>query len=690
MIEYLGVVTCGAAALCAAVLAIPSVRRIPLARVELAAWLLSTGTLHGAHAVALSRTEVELLPLRVAFAASVAQAAFLVAATSTLREKLQGETSRSHAARRAIGAGALLALLVFLPTGLVRQVYLGMSYVTVGLGGQVACGGLLLLSLFGVAGLERLLRTVRDPLRYQLKFFLLGAGVLAVISVYVFSTFLLEGIWRPELAVAHASVSLLGFALAGVGLNRLRQASDWQGRALASDSGGSLSLVIAGVFLLAMGVAAVLLPRRVSPSGFVLQVTLASATGVALAVMLVSRNVRITLQHFVARSLMRSKYDYRRKWLEVIQAFYGVASVDAILDRLVDLLGRSFSARRISVWMLSEADYRYHQIRSVNVEAPAAPLDASHPAVVAVAEGPEVVRNGDQITLDDEFVRATHMRLVAPLWGGTLLGFVVLGEDRGRQGYDQDDVDLLQAVAHHAGVLLAHARLADRDRAASEIRALHELSLFCVHDLKNLAGRLSLVAQNAKRFGDNPEFQRSALRTVATTVDRMTQLIRKLSAGAGPDSCRERDVGGADLFEALAGATETLREGIVLHLPDAPEPRPKVAMPPDALRNVLLNVVTNAEQALSAEGEIRISVVHTEGRCTVTIRDNGPGIGAPTLARIFEPFHSTKRAGLGIGLYQCRQTVEASGGTIVVDSQPGSGTWVKIGLPLVAATESVA
>jgi signal transduction histidine kinase len=340
--------------------------------------------------------------------------------------------------------------------------------------------------------------------------------------------------------------------------------------------------------------------------------------------------------------------------------------------------------------MQSDADRRYHQVRSVNVEAAPEPLDASHSLIVAATASPEVIRLEDYTAQDDDFCCATRMRVVGPISAGKLLGMVVLGEDLRGSAYDQDDVDLLQAVCHHAGVLIAHAKLAARHHADAEVRALHELSMFFIHDLKNLAGRLSLVAQNAERFGDNPEFQRSALHTVATTVERMTSLIQKLSSRADTPSVRAAPNAQADLFDALTNATETLKDGVRLRLPDKPDPCPKVRMPMDALVNVLLNIITNAEQALREGGEIGIDVQLTDDRWLVTIRDNGPGIEPRALSSLFEPFGSTKTSGLGVGLYHCRQALEAAGGSILVESQLGQGTAVKLSLPAQAASEEVA
>ena len=79
------------------------------------------------------------------------------------------------------------------------------------------------------------------------------------------------------------------------------------------------------------------------------------------------------------------------------------------------------------------------------------------------------------------------------------------------------------------GVLLSHASLAEERQASAELEALHRFSVFCLHDLKNLASRLSLVAQNAESHGRDPAFQESAIRTVSDTAKKMTALMSKLS-----------------------------------------------------------------------------------------------------------------------------------------------------------------
>src|SRR6185503_4606373 len=114
----------------------------------------------------------------------------------------------------------------------------------------------------------------------------------------------------------------------------------------------------------------------------------------------------------------------------------------------------------------------------------------------------------------------------------------------------------------HVEVLLAHARLAEERRAGAELEALYRFSAFCLHDLKNLTARLSLVAQNASRHGDDPEFRASAMRTVTHTAEQMTSLLARFSLRARED--REPEVLDVRelVVETLASIDPTLLRGL--------------------------------------------------------------------------------------------------------------------------------
>jgi hypothetical protein len=107
----------------------------------------------------------------------------------------------------------------------------------------------------------------------------------------------------------------------------------------------------------------------------------------------------------------------------------------------------------------------------------------------------------------------------------------------------------------------------------------------------------------------------------------------------------------------------------------------------DQMMRVVANLLTNAREALGGSGQIDLEA--TEGRgpdgrawVRIAVRDTGRGMSEDFIrTSLFRPFTSTKSAGLGIGLVQCRGIVEAHGGTITVDSRPGHGTTFTVVIP---------
>jgi hypothetical protein len=120
-------------------------------------------------------------------------------------------------------------------------------------------------------------------------------------------------------------------------------------------------------------------------------------------------------------------------------------------------------------------------------------------------------------------------------------------------------------------------------------------------------------------------------------------------------------------------------ERVRLHVAGGPV-QPVIAVR-DQIQQVLLNVILNARQAVGQEGDISIRIEESGGSVVVTVEDTGCGIPSPMLESLFQPSQSGRPGGLGVGLYQCKQIVEAHRGTIEIRSKQGTGTQVRIELP---------
>ena len=102
----------------------------------------------------------------------------------------------------------------------------------------------------------------------------------------------------------------------------------------------------------------------------------------------------------------------------------------------------------------------------------------------------------------------------------------------------------------------------------------------------------------------------------------------------------------------------------------------------DQLRQVLLNLLTNAYEAMPEGGTVSFSVRETGGRLEIRVADSGIGMDEETAARVFEPFFTRKARGIGLGLAVTKRIVDSHGGTISVVTSPGGGSTFTVDLPV--------
>lgn len=604
----------------------------------------------------------------------------------------KGIAWRAHA---VLGLALLFAALAWLQPARVMTVAGSDNMIMLGSLGRVFYVFVLLVMALGLTQVEQIFRSSSDPLRFQLKYVLIGVGALAGYQVYQASRLLLLPVWRPEHVLVGALTTVLSVALIGFGFARSRLRNLAESIYISHQVVyGSLSFLVIGTYLVLVGVLGEWIRRSEQPISVGLGTFGIFCAMLLLVIAITSRSARAEFRRFVSKHVRRAKYDYRAKWLEVVDALGGAASVDDILDQFLRVLSRTFGAARISIWMRIEADGRFHQIRSVNTLATPPPLDETHPLVswLREREEPTDPTSIEPGKMEDAvgwraFRDATHAALCAPVGSrGEVLAFVTLGPELHGERYGRDDRDLLRSICHHVGVLLAHARLAEERREAAELEALHRFSAFCLHDLKNLTARLSLVVQNAKVYGEDPVFWRSAIGTVGRTVNMMMVLMAKLRDHRFDEGTRET----VDVNTVLDETIGTLGSSLTVPVKACANPVARVWFARDQLHRVLQNLLLNAEQSIQGgstdrseeRGQIHIVTEQVNRTVLITVTDNGPGIPGAELRTLFRPFKSSKTGGLGIGLYQCKRMIEAHNGAFRVESEEGRGTQARIRLPV--------
>ena len=222
---------------------------------------------------------------------------------------------------------------------------------------------------------------------------------------------------------------------------------------------------------------------------------------------------------------------------------------------------------------------------------------------------------------------------------------------------------------------------------AVELYCLHRFGSVLVHDLKNLAARLTFVPGNLRGSEGDGEVLEACATTVEDTVSRLEALVRRFR------DQREAMVlkAHADINQVLEAAIEHsgVRASSHIRTDVSLQELPRIEVDAPYLEEALVNILRNAVEAMKEGGTLRVRSHRVDDPAPfaiLEITDDGPGMTPEFVERdLFTPFRSTKERGLGLGMFSCRETVELHGGRIVVESSPGHGTTFQVHLPLASA-----
>jgi signal transduction histidine kinase len=223
-------------------------------------------------------------------------------------------------------------------------------------------------------------------------------------------------------------------------------------------------------------------------------------------------------------------------------------------------------------------------------------------------------------------------------------------------------------------------------RQAERLSALGRLSAGIAHEVNNPIGimtsRIELILMDAEA-NHLPAETIEDLRVVHRNAIRVATLARNLLSFARetPREWRSVDLNEVVRNVLLLVTADFARQHIRV-VSRLQEPLPPVLAHANALEQVLLNLVTNAAEAMTEPGDITVTTAAADGRVQVVVADTGRGIAADDLDHIFDPFFTTKASGTGLGLSVSFGIVEDHGGTIEVDSTVGKGTVFVVSLPV--------
>src|SRR5262245_48655802 len=215
---------------------------------------------------------------------------------------------------------------------------------------------------------------------------------------------------------------------------------------------------------------------------------------------------------------------------------------------------------------------------------------------------------------------------------GEILGVMTLNDDRvGERAADLsgEDIALLETLAAELASSLLNLKLSERLRHAKEVETFQTVSTFFVHDLKNLASRLSLTMQNLPGNFDKPEFRADALRMISRSVSDIDEMCTRLSLLRGK---LELKLDPCDLTQLVAETLQGFRSNLKAELQEDLQPLPKVRMDAGQIHKVLTNLVLNANEAMNSKGLIQVTTVKEGKTVGFSVRDNGCGMSEEFIA----------------------------------------------------------
>jgi signal transduction histidine kinase len=225
-----------------------------------------------------------------------------------------------------------------------------------------------------------------------------------------------------------------------------------------------------------------------------------------------------------------------------------------------------------------------------------------------------------------------------------------------------------------------------REAESRQFESFMRLSAMLTHDLKNAIAALSLIVSNMERQFHREEFRADAMESLTEATDKLRALVSKLSEPVRSLSGEFKRPRPTDIVPVIRRAvSSTAQPSVSFHEVEMRLPQSVIAVvDPERIEKVVENLALNALEAMGAQkGKLTVAAGQAgEREVFFSISDTGPGMTEEfQRTRLFRAFATTKKKGVGLGLYTCREVVRAQNGRIEVESQRGSGTTFRVVLP---------
>jgi putative PEP-CTERM system histidine kinase len=402
---------------------------------------------------------------------------------------------------------------------------------------------------------------------------------------------------------------------------------------------------------------------------------LLAVAGLALAT---SGRLWQRIRAYVDRNFYRGEFDFRAEWMKISEE---LAALPDPRD-LGGTLGRLFADR-----MRSDTVLLYRRLEEGDLELwtrigakgsfpDRIPADRPWVDWIWRLGTPADWRTLAPTDQPAEFLETTQ--LVAPMVAKQqLVAVVILGGHEG--AFSAEERLWMETAGQQAALAVLAANLTERLIETRELASYHRLSTFVIHDVKNAISMLSLLLQNLES-GKGAAVTDHVMTTIRQATAKLSLLTDRFSGSSESLKLKRRACTLEALVTQYAHRLKDSFPSVEFRLPTGPGTQ--IQADPEQIGRVLENLFINACEAMQGRGTLTISIRTQDKQVELEVTDTGPGMEVEFLReRLFRPFATTKKKGLGIGLYQSREIVRAHGGQLWAKSEVGVGTIFTLTLP---------
>ncbi len=441
----------------------------------------------------------------------------------------------------------------------------------------------------------------------------------------------------------------------------------------------------------------------------------------SFVILILYDQVRPWVEDLTAKLIFSHSYELQQEVRRLLKTLRTTISIDEMCEQVVGSLGNSGRASQVAVYLPSEEEDEFELRARRGLEPPRALAVRQQPTLLqelrrervpillealidryedhpALTDGDATARRElDRIGESIATMRALGAQIVLPMVGDEqIVGLLTIGTEPGAGGLTTEEIAGLMSVAEAAAVVIVKSQEYERLRERDRLVAVGEMAAGMAHEIRNPLGAIKGAAQCLDPESLPPEIREMA-GVIIEESDRLSRVLAQFLEYARPYRANPTptDINGVvSATLRLVGASDSVPASVDV-VPNLAHDLPKAMVDPEQLKQVLINLVLNAAEAMPDGGEVTISTGTRhdadEGRrerglehahAVVRVRDTGPGIPPQDLPRVFMPFFTTKNRGTGLGLAISDRIIRNAGGRIEVASQVGAGTTFTLRLPL--------